>query len=62
MAPYLYDVSQEGDSDSVESEEKSFCAPSRNQTGDLSQHAVGTQMTAKGTVGARTGFLWLKCI
>jgi hypothetical protein len=35
MAPYVYDVSREGDSDSVESEEKSFCAPSRNRTGDL---------------------------
>jgi Uma2 family endonuclease len=36
MAPYVYDISWEGDSDSVESEEKSFCAPSRNRTGDLS--------------------------
>jgi hypothetical protein len=36
MAPDVYDVSREGDSDSVESEEKSFCAPSRNRTGDLS--------------------------
>jgi hypothetical protein len=26
MAPYVYDVSREGDSNSVESEKKSFCA------------------------------------
>jgi hypothetical protein len=35
MAPYVYDVSREGDSNSVESEEKSFSAPRRNQTVNL---------------------------
>jgi hypothetical protein len=58
MAPYVYDVSREGDSNSVESEEKSFCAPSRSRAGDLSLMRRGwypkTIASARGKIITKT--------